>query len=248
MTTSSHPHSAAFQAPTHPCRSGLLLGLLLCLMPGTTQADDIRRIVHPDGRVEYTNVAPSAPLPGGKRETIYKYRQLDGTLSFTNQKPVNLSNYEVLRFDCYACRVNSHIDWNRTPLNRTAYASDVDQAARQYKVDPALVRAVIHAESAFKANARSNKGALGLMQLMPATAEELGVTNALDEQQNIAGGTRYLAALLERYKGDARLATAAYNAGPGAVAKYKGIPPYAETQAYVKRVGILHKRYQQTTN
>jgi len=223
--------------------------LAFCLLPlSAIEAGEIRRVVHPDGHVEYTNLAPSAARPGGKKETIYKYRQVDGTLSFTDQKPLHIRNYEVLRFDCYACRLGSRIDWNKTPLNRTAYAEDILKAAKRYQVDPALVRAVIHAESAFNPNARSNKGALGLMQLMPETAAELGVSNALNEHQNIQGGARYLAALLQRYQGDTRLATAAYNAGPGAVAKYDGIPPYAETRAYVERVGILHQRYRQQAN
>ncbi|WP_300497719.1 lytic transglycosylase domain-containing protein, partial [uncultured Methylophaga sp.] len=108
-----------------------------------------------------------------------------------------------------------------------------------------LVRAVIHAESAFNAKALSKKGAQGLMQLMPGTAKDLGVTNAFDVQQNIEGGVKYLAGLLNTFDGDIKLATAAYNAGPGAVKRFKGIPPYAETEVYVERVGILHQRYGQ---
>jgi soluble lytic murein transglycosylase-like protein len=103
---------------------------------------------------------------------------------------------------------------------------------------------VIHAESAFNPQARSRAGAQGLMQLMPQTAAELGVGNPFDAEQNIDGGVRYLAGLLQRYDQDVRLATAAYNAGPGAVQQYGGIPPYAETQAYVKRIEVLYRRYQ----
>jgi hypothetical protein len=219
--------------------------VLLCLSAPLVTADEIRRIVHPDGRIEYTNVPAERQnlRQGGKSETIYKYRRPNGTLTFTDQKPTHIRDYEVLRFDCYACRVGSTVDWHRTPLNLTAYADPIRRAANSYQVDPALVRAVIHAESAFRADARSNKGALGLMQLMPQTAADLGVSNALDEEQNIDGGVRYLAALLQRFNGDVRLATAAYNAGPGAVDRYAGIPPYQETRAYVERVGILHQRY-----
>lgn len=219
------------------------------LAPANAAADGIRRIVHPDGRVEYTNLAPKETtkrLSGsGRTETIYKYRRPDGTLAFTDEKPLHIRNYDVLKFDCYACAPGSTIDWYTTPLNRAAFQSHVAEAAKTYGVEPSLVRAVIHAESAFNPKARSHKGAMGLMQLMPATAKDLGVADALDEKQNIRGGTRYLAALLERYNGDSRLATAAYNAGPGAVAKYGGVPPYAETKAYVERVGILQKRYAQ---
>jgi soluble lytic murein transglycosylase-like protein len=106
-----------------------------------------------------------------------------------------------------------------------------------------LLRAIIHAESGFNPRALSYKGAQGLMQLMPATAFELGVGDAFDPAQNISGGARYLAILLHDYHGDVKLAAAAYNAGAGAVAKYGGVPPYAETEVYVKRVALLYQRY-----
>ena len=114
----------------------------------------------------------------------------------------------------------------------------------KHQVDPALIRAVIHAESAFNVNALSSKGAQGLMQLMPGTAKDMGVTNAFDARQNIEGGVKYLARLMATFNGDVQLATAAYNAGPGNVKRYNGIPPYAETEVYVERVSILYQRYQ----
>jgi soluble lytic murein transglycosylase-like protein len=112
----------------------------------------------------------------------------------------------------------------------------VQQNADIWQVDPALIKSVIANESSFNANATSPVGAQGLMQLMPETAATLGVKNAYDPAQNVAGGTRYLKSLLDRFNGDTRLAVAAYNAGPGAVEKYGDVPPYAETQSYVKNV------------
>lgn len=116
-------------------------------------------------------------------------------------------------------------------------------AARKFGVDEALIRAVIHVESGFNPKAVSPKGATGLMQLMPGTAQRFGVANARDPSQNIHGGTNYLRVLLDLFNGDLRLALAAYNAGEGAVLKYnRRIPPYAETQDYVR---LVIGRYQQ---
>jgi soluble lytic murein transglycosylase-like protein len=119
-----------------------------------------------------------------------------------------------------------------------ALAADV---ARRHGLDPALVLAVASVESAFAPQAVSPKGAQSIMQLMPATASDLGVKNAFDPEANLDGGSRYLAELIALYKGDLPKALAAYNAGPGAVKRHRGIPPYRETRAYVRKV---LKRYQ----
>lgn len=119
----------------------------------------------------------------------------------------------------------------------------VNANANEWGVDPALVKAIIANESGFDASATSTAGAQGLMQLEPATAAQLGVGNAYDPAQNIWGGTRYVRGLLERFHGDLRLAVAAYNAGPGAVEKYGGVPPYAQTQAYVDNVLESYRKY-----
>jgi soluble lytic murein transglycosylase-like protein len=113
----------------------------------------------------------------------------------------------------------------------------VANIARRHEVEPSLVDSVIRVESNYNPNAVSSAGAMGLMQLIPSTARRFGVNNTFHPEQNIEGGVRYLKYLMELYKGDERLALAAYNAGEGAVAKYKGIPPYRETQNYVYQVG-----------
>lgn len=122
------------------------------------------------------------------------------------------------------------------PGDNSQYTEIIEQASDRWGVDSSLIKAVIKAESGFRNGAVSSAGAQGLMQLLPATAKSLGVTDPFDPSQNIMAGTRYLKGQLERFDNRVELALAAYNAGPAAVKKYGGIPPYNETQNYVKRV------------
>lgn len=122
---------------------------------------------------------------------------------------------------------------------RHAYDDIIAEAAEQYDLDPQMIRAVMQAESAFNAMAVSPVGALGLMQLMPDVAAELGADDPMDPRQNIMAGTRHLKQLLTSHGGNVKLALASYNAGPGNVAKYRGIPPFRETRNYVKKVTAL---------
>ena len=125
--------------------------------------------------------------------------------------------------------------------------NEIDNLITKYAdkngLDEAFVKAVINQESGFNPNATSHCGAMGLMQLMPSTAQGLGVKNAYDAEQNIEGGTKYLKGLMDRFGNDKQLALAAYNAGPNAVKKYGGIPPYQETQNYVKKVLSKYDTY-----
>lgn len=120
-----------------------------------------------------------------------------------------------------------------------AYERFIQEAAAIYRLDPALIRAVMRMESAFDPLAVSRVGAQGLMQLMPALAAEMGVLDSFDPRDNIMGGVRYLSELLDRHHGDVKLALASYNAGPGAVDRHRGIPPFRETQRYVKAITAL---------
>ena len=165
--------------------------------------------------------------------TLYRFVDQDGTIHFSNV-PSDPRFVAVRRLKP---RTTS---WR--PRSTSAYDPLIARAASNHGVPPGLVKAVIAAESNFNPRALSPKGAQGLMQLMPATAAEMGVRDPWRAEQNVEGGTRYLAAMVDRY-GDWSRALAAYNAGPEAVDRYRGIPPYRETQQYVDRVLAYYRRY-----
>jgi soluble lytic murein transglycosylase-like protein len=177
---------------------------------------------------------------------VYKWVDENGIVSFSNIAPPSNQDYQVLKFPCYAadpkCR---SVSWEKVPLNTQAFRNEIEAAARFSAVEESLIRAIIHAESAYQPDAQSPKGAQGLMQLMPATQQELRVSDPFDPALNIDGGARYLSDLLLEFNGDVGLAAAAYNAGSSAVKKYGGVPPYEETREYVRRVRILYRRYRQ---
>lgn len=196
-------------------------------------------------------VAPSTPAPAPAAPTrrvvttMYVVRRPNGVLEYTNLRPRGrIERSFAVVTGGLAADPASRIDWNHVGLNVSVYASEIATAATTHGVDPALIRAIMHAESAYQPNALSPKGAQGLMQLMPATAGDYDVTDAFDPVQNINAGVEHLAMLLGLYDGDVTLAAAAYNAGQGAVARYGNqVPPFAETQVYVERVNTLHQRY-----
>ncbi len=173
---------------------------------------------------------------------IYKYRDRRGVINYTNVKPRGVTAQVVMVY-CPACDPKSTVDFSRVPLKRSDFNTEIANAIRQNPVDEALVRAIIQAESAYNPNALSKAGAQGLMQLMPGTAAQYGVSDSYNPQQNIYGGTRYLRFLLNMFDGDIKLVSAAYNAGENNVLKYAGVPPFAETQVYVQRVAQLYQRY-----
>ncbi len=164
------------------------------------------------------------------------YRSPEGTIHFSNA-PAKRGFRRVPERRSFASR--RVVD----RPHHTAFDHIISDVAGREGVDPALVKAVIRAESGFVPTARSPKGALGLMQLMPATAKMHNVWRAFDPNQNIAGGVKHLSMLLERYRGNERLALAAYNAGGVAVQRHGGVPPYRETINYIQRVFQYRNHY-----
>jgi soluble lytic murein transglycosylase-like protein len=201
------------------------------------------------------SAAPATPQPARSatprlvQGQVYSYVK-DGVRHYTSKPPKGGSGATALRTikysfmeTCYACGSKPGVNFGTLRLNTTAFQNEVRAAAQQFGVEEAVIRAIMHAESAYNPNALSRVGAQGLMQLMPATARRFGVANAFDPAQNIRGGVEYLAWLLKRFNGDLTLAAAGYNAGEGAVDRHRGVPPYSETRRYVERVAVLADRY-----
>lgn len=171
--------------------------------------------------------------PTAAEAQIYTWRDTNGTVVLSDRPQVPHA-VTVAVPGTTAIRTTRAVVFTNEP---SRYDAVIDREAARHGVRPELVRAVIHVESAFNPNARSSKGAMGLMQLMPGTAGELGVMNPYDPEQNIRGGVTYLHTLINRYDGNETLALAAYNAGPEAVTRYGNqIPPFPETRDYVTKV------------
>lgn len=192
-------------------------------------------------------------LPYGAQAEIYVYVDKDGVSHYTNA-PTD-SRYKKARLEGLNTQpgrsVSARETWQKarrsTPQNPARYEKYISKAALSHEIDPLLIKAIIRTESNFDPYAVSSKGAQGLMQLMPGTAKSMRVRNPFDPLQNISGGTRYLRELLNSYEGNLTLSLAAYNAGPGNVAKNGPLPRIPETREYVRRVINHYRSYQQNT-
>ncbi|ENX36727.1 hypothetical protein F888_03298 [Acinetobacter courvalinii] len=193
------------------------------------------------GTIGFFNVTASSYAG----QTIYQFKDDNGTTLLTNKKKAEYSHLKVVKATYYPdSNIHNYSNWGASEAsvlpsysrNKNAFDQLIRQAAQQHGISEGLIKAVMHTESGFNIKARSPVGAQGLMQLMPATARRFNVSNAYDPQQNIFGGAKYLSWLLKRFNGNTQLAIAAYNAGEGNVDKYGGIPPFRETQDYVRRV------------
>ncbi len=182
---------------------------------------------------------------GNAVAAIYVYQLPDGSRMITDY-PLNNRNYRLVRIGetakgaGYLAAANNPQFFRADP---SAYDRLIERLAAENKVDFALVKAIMHVESAFNPYAKSNKGALGLMQVMPQTAQRYGIDDIHDPTQNVRAGVQHLRYLLERFNNKRSLALAAYNAGEDAVRRHRGVPPYPETQDYVKKVMRYERQY-----
>ena len=165
-----------------------------------------------------------------KAENIYRYKDENGVWHFSN---INSDR-----------RYKLYLRYHNNPKRyMDDYKDAISKASEEYGIEKSLIKAVILAESALDPNARSSKGAQGLMQLMPYTADELSVDDPYNPEDNIFGGTKYLSKLMERFNDDTQLVLAAYNAGPESVESYKGVPPFKETENFIKKVMTYYEEY-----
>jgi soluble lytic murein transglycosylase-like protein len=228
---------------------GNLVPRLECQQAAMASASVITPTTDDSGRTIYVNESP-AVTPGKRSRAAAPQSSLVFWSNTEHRwKPVPSANVRAAR--SAAAEVNQYLGSEDSSASqalsnapRSFSQRDIDaaieQAATRHNVDPNLVRAVIKVESNFNPNAVSRKGAMGLMQLMPQTARQLNVSNPFDPEQNVDAGVRRLKQLMESYGGDVKLTLAAYNAGPGAVARSSGVPHFVETRNYVKRITQLY--------
>lgn len=202
-----------------------LVALLIGLEASSARAD-IYACQNPDGTTDYTNVT----RPGRRCRRIVEGSSSSSGGSGSRSRPRSVAAARAAR----ARSTAPHAPNDATRFRR--YDGYIAEAAALYQLPLHFLRAVVKTESNFNHRVVSGAGAMGLMQLMPRTAASMGVRDPFDPRQNIFGGARFLRLLANRFGGDLVLTVAAYNAGPGAVERYRGVPPYAETQRYVRRV------------
>ena len=204
-------------------RAACALALGLVTLPASAPASrahaDFYEYVDGEGVAHYTNV------PGGGKGAGKSWRKLQ----FEGRRSRVLKTPPEQR--------------DRSPERYTRFDAHIAEAARLYQLPVELLRAVLHVESDFDPNVVSVDGAMGLMQLMPFTAQKMGVSDPFDPRQNILGGARFLRILANQWNGDLVLTVASYNAGPGAVVRYRGVPPFGETRRYVNRVLTHYASY-----
>jgi len=191
---------------------------------------DIYRCKRADGTQHYTNVREH----GGRCKVVVRASKKSRTRASAKKSPSTTRQTAKRRV--------------KDPERQTRYDHLINEAAQLYQLPHSFIRAVMHVESNFNPTVVSRAGAMGLMQLMPKTARSMGVSDPFDVRQNVLGGARYLRILANRFKGDLILTVAAYNAGEAAVDKYEGIPPYQETQRYVRRVLKHYYAYRSETS
>jgi len=223
------------------------LSILFFPAPARAQSGGITSTTDESGRKIYVNGDGPSHADKVQKATASRSPLMYWSVTEHRLKPVPTNGAVMRAARSAASEVNSYLDekaQNRETVNHSFTQEDIDaaidEAAARHHVDPSLVRSVVKVESNFNPNALSRKGAMGLMQLMPSTARSLNVSNPFDPQQNVDAGVRHLRKLLDSYGGDVRLSLAAYNAGPGAVARSAGVPRFRETQDYVRRITTLY--------
>ena len=179
---------------------------------------------------------------GTSQAQMYLCRDKSGSVNFTNvRNSPNCTAYQIKKKSHQWTNRRSSIGTGKT--DRSQYDHEIRRIAKRYRIDPPLIKAIIHVESDFNRRAVSSQGAKGLMQLMPGTARELRVSNPFNAKENIDGGTRYFRKMLDSFDGNIILSLAAYNAGPGRVARTGGVPQIQETRRYVNKVLKRYKVY-----